>query len=151
MEPRVGAGEEQVEGNEDHALPAVGPEGEKESGDAEDDVERQHGEQTDSVDAPAVDEAAHHLGDGVDDHEERDVGLVVDLAVVHAVHEDRLEAEAEEERRQTRHARRARHLQHGRHLLQHVLALPLHDHFLALAVDGRLRAEEDDGAEDADR
>ena len=150
LEPGVGDGEEQIEEKEDPVLPAVGPVGEEESGDAGNDVEHQHGEQTDGVDAPAVNEAAHHLSDGVDDHEQRNVGLVVDLPVVHAVHEDRLEAKAEEERRQTRHPRCARHLQHGSDLLQHVLALPLHNHFLAVAVERRLRTEEDDGAEDAD-
>lgn len=65
---------------------------------AENQVHDQHREEPDAIDEPAVDIPCRDLHDGVDDHVQRDVALVDDLPIVHAVHEDRLEAQAEEQR-----------------------------------------------------
>ena len=65
---------------------------------AENQVHDQHREEPNAIDEPAVDIPRSDLDDGVDDHVQRDVALVDDLPIVHAVHEDRLEAQAEEQR-----------------------------------------------------
>lgn len=58
------------------------------------------------------------LHDGVDDHVKRDVALVDDLPIVHAVHENRLEAQAEEERHQAEHSGSEEELHHAGEVLQ---------------------------------
>lgn len=103
--------------------------GESQRRGSENKVGDQHGEETDLVDAPPVQKPCEDLHDRVDDHVERDVRLVHDLPIVHAVHEDRLEAQTAEQWDQTEHLWREQQLQNALHVSQNGVLLTL-QHFL---------------------
>lgn len=97
---------------------------------SENEISNQHGKEPDLIDAPPVQKPCEDLHDRVNDHVERDIRLVHDLPIVHAVHEDRLKAQTAEQWDQTEHLRREQQLQNALHVAQNgVFLLTLH-HFL---------------------
>ena len=116
---------------------------------AENQVHDQHREEPNAIDEPAVDIPRSDLDDGVDDHVQRDVALVDDLPIVHAVHEDRLEAQAEEERHQAEHFGSEEELHHAGEVLQNrVSGRSCHGILSGLQAEQDPRTADTHGAEE---
>ena len=110
LEPGIGEGEENVQGNEGPILPEIDKVGENQRDSTENHVTDEKGVQTQTINGCSVHETGEHFDNRIHDHKQGDVGSILHLAVVHAVHKNGLKPKTQEEGNEESHLGGNHHL-----------------------------------------
>lgn len=110
LEPGIGEGEENVQGNEGPILPEIDKVGENQRDSTENHVTDEKGVQTQTINGCSENETGEHFDNRIHDHKQGDVGSILHLTVVHAVHKNGLKPKTQEEGNEESHLGGNHHL-----------------------------------------